>query len=129
MRILLDENFPLALLRSLLSEGETAEHIITLGWRGVSDERIRERLIDPEVLFLTQDDDFLFSEPTGAMIVVSRVRQARQIVERVDIWRRAISTLLATPRTERRFELLDPGTLLPWEQTSDGVWMSKRSRS
>lgn len=84
MRILLDENFPLALLRSLLSDGEKAEHIITLGWRGVSDARIRERLSDPEVLFLTQDDDFLFSEPTRAVIVISRVRQARRIVERVD---------------------------------------------
>ncbi len=126
MRILLDENFPLALLRSLLSDGETAEHIITLGWRGVSDARIRERLSDPEVLFLTQDDDFLFSEPTRAVIVVSRVRQARRIVERVDIWRRAIRVLLEVPRTAQRFELLDNGTLLPWEQAADGVWISKR---
>ena len=126
MRILLDENFPLALLRSLLSDGETAEHIITLGWRGVSDARIRERLSDPEVLFLTQDDDFLFSEPTRAVIVVSRVRQARRLVERVDIWRRAIRVLLEAPRTEQRFELLDDGTLLRWEQAADGVWISKR---
>lgn len=29
MKILLDENFPLALLRSLLADGENAEHIIT----------------------------------------------------------------------------------------------------
>jgi predicted nuclease of predicted toxin-antitoxin system len=55
--ILLDENFALALLRSLLADGENAEHIITLGLRGVSDARIRERLTDPEVLFLTRDDD------------------------------------------------------------------------
>ncbi len=94
----------------------------------MSDQRIRERLIDPEVLFLTQDDDFLFSEPTVAVIVVSRVRQARRIVERVDIWRRAIRTLLETSRTEQRFELLDDGTLLPWQQAADGVWMSKRAR-
>ena len=126
MRILLDENFPLALLRSLLSDGEKAEHIITLGWRGVSDARIRERLSDPEVLFLTQDDDFLFSEPTRAVIVISRVRQARRIVERVDIWRRAIRVLLEVPRTAQRFELLDNGTLLPWEQAADGVWITKR---
>ena len=126
MRILLDENFPLALLRSLLSDGEKAEHIITLGWRGVSDARIRERLSDPEVLFLTQDDDFLFSEPTRAVIVISRVRQARRIVERVDIWRRAIRVLLEAPRTEQRFELLDDGTLLPWQQAADGVWISKQ---
>jgi hypothetical protein len=35
VKILLDENFPLALLRSLLADGEVAEHIITLGLRGV----------------------------------------------------------------------------------------------
>jgi hypothetical protein len=126
VKILLDENFPLALLRSLLADGENAEHIITLGLRGVSDAGIRERLTDPEVLFLTQDDDFLFSEPTRAVVVVSRVRQARRIVERVDIWRRAIRVLLEAPRTAQRFELLDDGTLLPWEQAADGVWISKR---
>ena len=126
MTILLDENFPLALLRSLLTDGESAEHIITLGLRGVSDARIRERLTDPEVLFLTHDDDFLFSKPTQAVIVVSRVRQARRIVERVDIWRRAIHELLEAPRTAQRFELLDDGRLLPWEQAADGVWISKR---
>lgn len=125
MKILLDENFPLALLRSPLSDGETAEHIITLGWRGVSDERIRERLEDPDLLFLSQGDDFLHSAPTGAVIVVSRVRQARRLIERVEIWRRAIRALLASPLTTRRFELLDNGTLLPWEQTADGVWISK----
>lgn len=126
MKILLDENFPLALLRSLLADGANAEHIITLGLRGVSDARIRERLTDPEVLFLTQDDDFLLSEPTHAVIVVSRVRQARRIEERVDLWRHAIRVLLDAPRTAPRFELLDDGTLLPWEQAADGVWISKR---
>lgn len=78
------------------------------------------------MLFLTQDDDFLFSQPTDALIVVSRVRQARRIVERVEIWRRAIRALLEALRTAQRFELLDDGTLLPWEQAADGVWISKR---
>jgi predicted nuclease of predicted toxin-antitoxin system len=45
LRVLLDENFPLALLRSLLKDGQEAEHIITMGWRGASDQRIRERLL------------------------------------------------------------------------------------
>ena len=53
MKVLLDENFPLALLRSLLRDGQEAEHIITMGWRGASDQRIRERLLDGSVLFLT----------------------------------------------------------------------------
>ena len=31
--VLLDENFPLAWLRSLHNDGLSAQHIITLGWR------------------------------------------------------------------------------------------------
>ena len=62
MKVLLDENFPLALHRSLETGGVDVEHIITLGWRGASDQRIRERLVDHELLFLTQDEDFLFSK-------------------------------------------------------------------
>ena len=46
MIVLLDENFPLGLLRSLQTDGLSAQHIITLGWRGASDARIRERLQD-----------------------------------------------------------------------------------
>jgi Domain of unknown function (DUF5615) len=34
MRVLLDENFPLALLRRLRDKGHYAEHIILLGLRG-----------------------------------------------------------------------------------------------
>ena len=47
MNILLDENFPLGLVRVLQQDGHNVEHIITLGWRGAPDERIRERLQDP----------------------------------------------------------------------------------
>ena len=53
MKILLDENFPLALYRRLTAEGEDVEHIITLGWRGASDRRIRDRLVEEHLLFLT----------------------------------------------------------------------------
>ena len=77
MRVLLDENFPLALLRSLLKDGQEAEHISTMGWRGASDQRIRERLLDRSVLFLTQDEDSLFDTPVAATVVLSRVRQSR----------------------------------------------------
>lgn len=62
MKVLLDENFPLGLVRVLELDGVQVEHIITLGWRGASDTRIRTRLSSPEVLFLTQDEDFLFGE-------------------------------------------------------------------
>ena len=114
MKILLDENFPLALYRSLKADGEDVEHIITLGWRGAPDQRVRERLFDDGLLFLTQDEDFLFDQPTAASVVVSRVRQSRRLAERVEIWRRAILDLKRNPRPERRFELMDDGHLLPW---------------
>ena len=79
MTILLDENFPLGLVRVLEADGLHVEHIITLGWRGASDTRIRTRLSSPEVLFLTQDEDFLFGEAVASTVVVSRVRQARRL--------------------------------------------------
>ena len=66
MRIFLDENFPLGLERRLKNDGYEAEHVITIGWRGASDARIRERLVDADLLFLTQDEDFLFSNPSTA---------------------------------------------------------------
>ena len=63
MRFLLDENFPLGLLRVLQSDGWDADHIITLAWRGASDKRIRERLQDPQIVFFTQDDDSCLEKP------------------------------------------------------------------
>jgi hypothetical protein len=122
LKILLDENFPLALYRRLIADGEDVEHIITLGWRGAPDRRIRDRLAEKHLLFLTQDEDFLFNEPTEALLVVSRVRQARRLAERVEIWRRAILDLTQNPRPQRRFELMDDGSLVAWEQRSPGVW-------
>lgn len=114
MRILLDENFPLGLLRGLHADGFEADHIITLGWRGASDTRIRECLDDTDLVFLTQDEDFLFGTPVGAVIVVSRVRQSRRLQDRINIWRTAIQQLARTPRIERLFELMDSGVLVPW---------------
>jgi hypothetical protein len=116
LKVLLDENFPLALLRSLLTDGQQAEHIITMGWRGASDKRIHERLLDPNVLFMTQDEDFLLGKPTVARVVISRVKQSRRLDERVQIWRQAIHDILAAPRPESLFELMDDGRLLPWDQ-------------
>ena len=83
MKVLLDENFPLALLRSLLKDGQQAEHIITMGWRGAPDQRIRELLLDRSVLFLTHDEDFLFDKKAVSIVVLSRVRQSRRLGERV----------------------------------------------
>lgn len=128
MKVLLDENFPLALYRRLTADGEDVEHIITLGWRGASDRRIRGRLVEKHLLFLTQDEDFLLDEPTEAVVVVSRVRQARRLAERVEIWRNGILDLTQNPRPERRFELMDDGSLVAWEQKSPGVWTASPPR-
>lgn len=114
MRFLLDENFPLALIRELQTDGFQGDHIITLGLRGISDKKIRERLGDPEIVFLTQDDDFLFGEIAAAVVVLSRVRQSRPLNERIGLWRMACRDLVQTSGDERLFELTDGGVLVPW---------------
>jgi hypothetical protein len=115
VRVLLDENFPLGLLRGLREDGFEADHIITLGWRGAADSKIRQRLQDADLLFLSQDEDFLFGESVAAVIVLSRVRQSRRLKERTDLWRTTVRELTRTPRAERLFELLDNGVLIPWQ--------------
>jgi hypothetical protein len=117
--VLLDENFPLGLLRSLQSDGLSTEHIITLGWRGATDARIRERLQDDQLLFLTQDEDFLSGETVRAIVVVSRVKQSRPLKDRVEVWRNGVQELIGATRTERIFQLMDNGTLLPWREASN----------
>lgn len=111
MTVLLDENIPIGLLHELRAAGVEAEHIITLGWRGVPDSRIRERLADSTVLLLTPDDDFLVGASVQSTVVVSRVHQSRRLSERVAIW---LSGLLQVIRTPPGPELLDDGRLVPW---------------
>ena len=118
MIVLLDENFPLGLLRSLQTDGLSAQHIITLGWRGASDDRIRERLQDDHVVFLTQDEDFLFGQASRAIIVLSRVRQSRPLRDRIEIWRQCVRELLQASKPERLYELMDNGALVPWRDGS-----------
>jgi hypothetical protein len=125
VRVFLDENFPLGLERQLKRDGYEVEHVITIGWRGASDDRIRQRLVDPEIIFLTQDQEFLFNSGPTAIIVVSHVRQARPLRERIDVWRSAVETLLSSQPVERRFDLFDDGALVPWEETSPSVWSRK----
>ena len=101
MRVLLDENFPLGLLRALRADGIEADHVITLGWRGVSDRELRSRSAG-DVLLLTQDTDFLMADlEPFSIVVVSRVRQTRRVSERIDICGRAVRALPKTPRAER----------------------------
>jgi Domain of unknown function (DUF5615) len=117
VKVLLDENFPLGLVRVLQADGLQVEHIITLDWRGASDTRIRERLSDKDVVFLTQDDDFLSGTSVGATIIVSRVRQSRRLADRIDVWRKAIASFSAAAQASRVFELTDDGVLEAWRET------------
>ena len=115
MKVLLDENFPLGLVRALQADSVQVEHIITLGWRGASDAERRGRLSDRDVVFLTHDDGFLVGAVVAATIVVSRVRQSRRLADRIEIWRKAIAGLSGAPLTMRIFELTDEGVLEPWQ--------------
>ncbi len=129
MRVFLDENFPLGLERRLKEDGHDVAHVITIGWRGAPDARIRERLVDADVLFLTHDEDFLFSKGPAAIIVVSRVRQARPLPERIEIWCLAVEDLIKDPPAERRFELHDDGALVPWEEGAANTWTRRPPRA
>jgi predicted nuclease of predicted toxin-antitoxin system len=72
MIILLDENFPLRFYNRLQKEGFTTQHIL-LTDRGIRDKQIIARLMQEEVLFLTQDEDFVEAAPDcKASYLVSR---------------------------------------------------------
>jgi Domain of unknown function (DUF5615) len=115
VRILLDENFPLALHRALREANHQSEHIIELGLQGISDARILERLAREELLFLTQDEDFLgVRTELKAVVMVSRVPQALPTRARVTIWLRAIEAYCRDKPVERMFEVDAQGRLLPW---------------
>jgi len=62
MIILLDENFPLRFYTRLQKEGLPAQHIL-LTDRGIRDKQIIARLKQEELLFLTQDEDFVETAP------------------------------------------------------------------
>lgn len=121
MRLLFDENFPLALYHRLRRQGLDVEHIVASGQRGLPDSAIIGRLRqEPDLVFLTQDLDFWSVEGLAARVIVSRVRQSRRIDERVELWAAALELFLAAPPPERFFELLDDGTLVPFEEIREG---------
>ena len=115
MIILLDENFPLALYTRLQKEGFQAEHIL-LGQRGILDSQIMARLEKEELLFLTQDEDFVEATPDcKASIIWSQVTQSIPIDKRVEIWMAAISEFFSKKWEEKFFQVYDDGKLHPFE--------------
>jgi hypothetical protein len=121
MRLLFDENFPLALYHRLRRQGLDVEHIVASGQRGLPDSAIIGRLRqEPDLVFLTQDLDFWSVEGLAARVIVSRVRQSRKIAERVELWVTVLERLFSAPPPERFFELLDDGTLVPFQEFPGG---------
>jgi hypothetical protein len=86
MKILLDENFPLALVRKLREQGHEVEHLILLGLRGTPDSMIVARLNSETLLFLTHDQEFLQLEPTRSSVIISRVSQSLPLSSRIEAW-------------------------------------------
>lgn len=112
MRILLDENLPVALHRSLVRDGLNSEHVVLGDQRGVTDRALRQRLEREVVLFLTQDTDFLeLPAPRASVVLVSRIPQSMRIVDRVAAWRRALDAYLAERPKGRILEIVMPGLL------------------
>jgi predicted nuclease of predicted toxin-antitoxin system len=111
MIILLDENFPLRFYNRLQKEGFTTQHIL-LTDRGIRDKQIIARLMQEEVLFLTQDEDFVEAAPDcKASIIWSRVTQSIPVDQRVEIWLNAVRQFFSKHWSEKFFELLDDGQL------------------
>lgn len=116
MKVLLDENFPLALYYRLRSSGYDIEHIILLGVRGLPDSAIIERLAREDLVFLTCDLEFM-SAAAGlrSTIIVSRVSQNLPIVRRVEIWFAALEAFRSQRPAGHVFEILDTGEVVPWQ--------------
>jgi predicted nuclease of predicted toxin-antitoxin system len=115
MKILLDENFPLGLVRKLQDEGREVEHIILLGLRGVPDAAIVARIEAEETLLLTHDEDFLDVPLTRSAVILSRVTQTLPLNQRLEIWLRVIREYFSRDWSERIFEVYDDGQLVPWK--------------
>jgi uncharacterized protein DUF5615 len=121
VRILLDENFPLALYRRLRDAGDDVEHVIALGQRGIADDLLRKRLASEALIFLTQDQEFDdIPADSPSQVVVSYVPQRLPIGERVEIWVAALRRLAERRPPERLFEILPSGELVAWESTQPG---------
>jgi predicted nuclease of predicted toxin-antitoxin system len=118
MKILLGENFPLALERELRAEGREVEHIILLGLRGTPDSAIIERLTAEELLFLTHDQEFLDLPVTRSAVIISRVTQSLPLGVRLETWLKAIREFFSRTWSERLFEVFDDGNLRLCEDVS-----------
>ncbi len=120
MKILLDENFPLPLYHRLRSTGHDVEHIIVLGLRGLRDSELRKRIATEDLVLLTQDTEFEdVSVDIRGKVIISRVRQNLPIQQRVELWFGAIERFIGRLPSQKLFELLETGEIVPWEIHED----------
>ena len=116
MKILLDENFPLALYHRLIRAGHDAEHVIVLGQRGIPDAAIRQRLAAEQLVFLTNDTEFEdVAFDCQAQVIISRIPQNLPARQRVEIWFAALEAFLARRPPEKLFDLFETGQIVPWQ--------------
>jgi len=115
VKVLLDENFPLALYYRLKDAGRDVEHIIVLGLRGLPDDAIRRRVIEEDLVLLTQDTEFLpLPIQRRGAVIVSRVPQNLPIAARVEVWGQALDRFERERPRGNTFELRETGELVPW---------------
>lgn len=116
MKILLDENFPLPLYYRLRDAGYDVEHIIILGQRGIPDTAIRARLAQEQLVFLTNDTEFVdLPMDYRAQVVISRLRQNLPTLQRVEIWLKAFHEFVKNQPPGKLFDLLETGQIVPSE--------------
>ncbi len=115
MKVLLDENLPLALVRRLREDGHESERVIELGVRGMADRELVWRFMTHDTLLLTQDEEF-FSVAIAAscVVIISRVPQSLPLRQRVEVWAKSLAILFQRRPGGSFFEILPDGELVPW---------------
>lgn len=82
----------------------------------MKDREILKRLEMEEVVFLTQDSEFLdLPNRYRGAVIVSTVRQGLPIQSRVQIWSAAGEGFVAHRPEGTLFELLETGEIVRWE--------------
>jgi len=87
-RFLVDESLPVFLADELISAGHEADHILTLGMSGASDDSVYKWAQSTGAIVITRDLDFAddrrFTDSIGVVVVRLRARiRARELVDTI----------------------------------------------
>ena len=69
MKVVVDNNLPRSLADLLTQNGIEATHVLDLGLADASDEILRKRLVNQDIILLSRDDDFWKHSPPNWMVV------------------------------------------------------------